>query len=85
MSGQTSDQQLVERVQRGDKNAFNLLVRKYQNKVRKCQKKVQWSASKWTGHGRRAFGLWAKVGLRIWRGPSRQIQRRLVDWPQRTD
>ncbi|MGI3001558.1 RNA polymerase sigma factor RpoE [Shewanella algae] len=33
MSGQTSDQQLVERVQRGDKNAFNLLVQKYQSKV----------------------------------------------------
>ena len=27
------DQQLVERVQRGDKNAFNLLVTKYQHKV----------------------------------------------------
>ncbi len=27
------DEQLVERVQRGDKNAFNLLVRKYQYKV----------------------------------------------------
>lgn len=27
------DQQLVERVQRGDKSAFNLLVTKYQNKV----------------------------------------------------
>ncbi|SQH75591.1 RNA polymerase, sigma 24 (sigma E) factor [Shewanella benthica] len=33
MSGQISDQQLVERVQQGDKNAFNLLVLKYQNKV----------------------------------------------------
>ncbi|KFZ38320.1 RNA polymerase sigma factor RpoE [Shewanella mangrovi] len=33
MSGQISDQQLVERVQRGDKNAFNLLVQKYQSKV----------------------------------------------------
>ncbi len=33
MSGQLSDQQLVERVQRGDKNAFNLLVLKYQSKV----------------------------------------------------
>ncbi|QUN04945.1 RNA polymerase sigma factor RpoE [Shewanella yunxiaonensis] len=33
MSGQTSDQQLVERVQQGDKNAFNLLVQKYQGKV----------------------------------------------------
>lgn len=33
MSGQISDQQLVERVQDGDKNAFNLLVLKYQNKV----------------------------------------------------
>ena len=27
------DEQLVERVQRGDKNAFNLLVKKYQHKV----------------------------------------------------
>ena len=27
------DEQLVERVQRGDKNSFNLLVRKYQHKV----------------------------------------------------
>ena len=27
------DEQLVERVQRGDKNAFNLLVKKYQQKV----------------------------------------------------
>lgn len=33
MSGQISDQQLVERVQQGDKNAFNLLVLKYQSKV----------------------------------------------------
>lgn len=33
MSGPISDQQLVERVQRGDKNAFNLLVLKYQSKV----------------------------------------------------
>ncbi len=33
MSEQNVDQQLVERVQRGDKNAFNLLVTKYQNKV----------------------------------------------------
>lgn len=33
MSGQDSDLQLVERVQRGDKNAFNLLVHKYQGKV----------------------------------------------------
>lgn len=28
MSEQLTDQQLVERVQRGDKNAFNLLVKK---------------------------------------------------------
>ena len=34
MSDQNSiDQQLIERIQRGDKNAFNLLVRKYQHKV----------------------------------------------------
>jgi RNA polymerase sigma-70 factor (ECF subfamily) len=33
MSEQSVDQQLVERVQRGDKNAFNLLVNKYQHKV----------------------------------------------------
>ena len=33
MSGQLSDQQLVERVQQGDKYAFNLLVHKYQSKV----------------------------------------------------
>jgi len=33
MSEQNVDQQLVERVQRGDKNAFNLLVTKYQHKV----------------------------------------------------
>lgn len=33
MSDQNIDQQLIERVQRGDKNAFNLLVRKYQHKV----------------------------------------------------
>ncbi|GLP97195.1 RNA polymerase sigma factor RpoE [Paraferrimonas sedimenticola] len=33
MSSQDSDQQLVERVQQGDKNAFNLLVQKYQHKV----------------------------------------------------
>ncbi|MGL4446460.1 RNA polymerase sigma factor RpoE [Shewanella sp.] len=33
MSGQISDQQLVERVQQGDKTAFNLLVLKYQSKV----------------------------------------------------
>ena len=34
MSAQNNiDQQLIERIQRGDKNAFNLLVRKYQHKV----------------------------------------------------
>ena len=33
MSEQNVDQALVERVQQGDKNAFNLLVTKYQHKV----------------------------------------------------
>lgn len=33
MSEQNVDQKLVERVQRGDKNAFNLLVTKYQHKI----------------------------------------------------
>ncbi|WP_416307772.1 RNA polymerase sigma factor RpoE [Neptunicella sp. SCSIO 80796] len=33
MSEQFTDQQIVERVQQGDKNAFNLLVIKYQHKV----------------------------------------------------
>lgn len=33
MSEQNVDQALVERVQQGDKNAFNLLVKKYQHKV----------------------------------------------------
>ena len=33
MSEQNVDQVLVERVQNGDKNAFNLLVTKYQQKV----------------------------------------------------
>ncbi|WP_116474326.1 RNA polymerase sigma factor RpoE [Zobellella maritima] len=33
MSEHLTDQQLVERVQRGDKNAYNLLVIKYQHKV----------------------------------------------------
>lgn len=33
MSGQNVDQALVEQVQKGDKNAFNLLVKKYQQKV----------------------------------------------------
>lgn len=33
MSEQFTDQQIVEKVQRGDKNAFNLLVTKYQHKV----------------------------------------------------
>jgi len=33
MSEQNVDQKLVERVQKGDKNAFNLLVKKYQHKV----------------------------------------------------
>jgi len=33
MSSDQSDQLLVERVQRGDKAAFNLLVQKYQHKV----------------------------------------------------
>lgn len=33
MSEQKIDQQLVERVQQGDKKAYNLLVAKYQNKV----------------------------------------------------
>jgi len=35
MGEQNVDQALVERVQRGDKTAFDLLVRKYQNKVMK--------------------------------------------------
>jgi RNA polymerase sigma-70 factor (ECF subfamily) len=33
LSSQHSDQQLVERVQRGDKRAFDLLVLKYQHKI----------------------------------------------------
>ena len=33
MSEQSSDQVLVERVQQGDKRAFDLLVRKYQNRI----------------------------------------------------
>ena len=33
MSEQNVDQQLIERVQRGDKSAYNLLVTKYQHKV----------------------------------------------------
>ena len=33
MSEQNVDQQLIERIQSGDKNAFNLLVTKYQHKV----------------------------------------------------
>jgi RNA polymerase sigma-70 factor (ECF subfamily) len=33
VSSQQSDQQLVERVQRGDKRAFDLLVLKYQHKI----------------------------------------------------
>lgn len=33
MSEQLTDQQLVEKVQSGDKNAFNLLVTRYQHKV----------------------------------------------------
>lgn len=33
MGEQTVDQALVERVQRGDKSAFDILVRKYQHKV----------------------------------------------------
>lgn len=33
MSEQLTDQQIVEKVQGGDKNAFNLLVSRYQHKV----------------------------------------------------
>ncbi len=33
MNEQHSDQELVERVQQGDKRGFDLLVRKYQNKI----------------------------------------------------
>ena len=33
MSNQASDQKLVERVQKGDKGAFDLLVLKYQHKI----------------------------------------------------
>ena len=33
MSADTSDLSLVQRVQRGDKSAFDVLVRKYQHKV----------------------------------------------------
>ena len=32
-SQETADQQLVERVKRGDKHAFDLLVLKYQHKI----------------------------------------------------
>ncbi|MEQ3652377.1 MAG: RNA polymerase sigma factor RpoE, partial [Glaciecola sp.] len=33
MSEQKTDQELVEQVQKGNKNAFNLLVVRHQNKV----------------------------------------------------
>ena len=33
MSNQASDKKLVERVQKGDKGAFDLLVLKYQHKI----------------------------------------------------
>ncbi|MEC9319325.1 MAG: sigma factor, partial [Pseudomonadota bacterium] len=33
MSEKMTDQQLVERVQKGDNRAFDLLVKKYQHKV----------------------------------------------------
>ncbi|MEZ9895787.1 sigma factor, partial [Vibrio lentus] len=33
MNEQLTDQVLIERIQNGDKQAFNLLVVKYQNKV----------------------------------------------------
>ncbi|RYV01163.1 RNA polymerase sigma factor RpoE [Shewanella sp. OPT22] len=33
MSGQNNDQIIIERVQQGDKQAYNLLVQKYQSKV----------------------------------------------------
>ena len=33
MSNQASDQKLVERVQKGDNGAFDLLVLKYQHKI----------------------------------------------------
>ena len=33
MSEQVTDQELVERAQKGDKKAFNLLVVRYQNRV----------------------------------------------------
>ncbi len=33
MAGRTVDQELVQRVQRGDKAAFDVLVRKYQHKI----------------------------------------------------
>jgi RNA polymerase sigma-70 factor (ECF subfamily) len=33
MSEQKTDQELVEQVQKGNKNAFNLLVIRHQNKV----------------------------------------------------
>ena len=33
MGGQNVDQQLVERVQHGDKSAFDVLVLKYQHKI----------------------------------------------------
>ena len=33
MNAEVTDQMLVERVQRGDRGAFDLLVRKYQHKV----------------------------------------------------
>ncbi|MFO0447881.1 MAG: sigma factor, partial [Pseudomonadota bacterium] len=35
MSGETSDLALVERVQRGDRKAFDVLVLRYQHKVLK--------------------------------------------------
>ena len=36
MGEQTTDQDLVARVQAGDKQAFDLLVLKYQNRILEC-------------------------------------------------
>lgn len=52
MLTQEEDQQLVERVQRGDRRAFDLLVLKYQHKILRVDRAVR------TRHPR---------GSRMWR------------------
>src|SRR5678810_248744 len=69
MTQDDSDQQLVERVQAGDKSAFDLLVRKYQHRVLKLVSRFVSDASEAEDVAQEAF-LKAYRALASFRGDS---------------